>query len=200
MIAPRRQIDWQELHRQLGERLGCLSASFEANMERSQALLRERTRQLAARPGGEQAQGKTIRTLIFSTCGEKFGLPLVLASAVIPMPHVARVPEAGAGMLGIIGWRGEFAVLFDTAALFALPAIEAPLSRRVIVLQGTKPRIGLVADHVEQICTVGMDTLQPPDRLRPGHTDLFCGMNDDGVFMIEDKGLAAQLQKALTKE
>lgn len=193
------RFDWTAIHSELESRLSHLGATIESDNARVEALLRERAAQLAAVPGDANARKALRRGVVLCLGSERYALAVECAQEVITPSRTAVIPGAGAAMLGIINWRGEFVTVFDLAVLLGLtPAADAD-QRRIVVLRGEEPRLALAVDGVERIVEFDPAELQPADQLRSQRSDLFKGATDALVVLDEDRllaGLREDLQAA----
>jgi purine-binding chemotaxis protein CheW len=197
MSGSRKQFDWREIHAELERRLAHLDATIEDDAGRVDALLRERSAALAQVPRDRRDQQDLDRAIAFRLGQERYALSLDRAQEVSGLPRVAMVPGAGAAVLGIINWRGDFVFVFDLKVMFGLPADESRIDRRVIVLRGEEPRVALAVDVIEGIVGVEASALQPPDQLRVAHGDLLQGATADAVLVLAEDSLLARISEEL---
>lgn len=197
MSKPRRQIDWSSIRRDLAARLQRNAATFQDDPARVEALLRERARQLAARPPDPLARSRLQRVLLFCAAGERYAVAAAAAQEIIALPRIARTPQPDTGLLGLAAWRGEFVFVFGGGRVLC-PREEGTASPRyAIVLRGPQPPIALAVDMVERVSTLDPALLQSPERLRSGDAQLFRGATADAVFVLNETMLLTQLAERL---
>lgn len=197
MNTTRKQFDWRAIHAELERRLSHLETTIEDDADRVEMLLRERSTALAQGPRDRGAGQNLNRALVFRLGRERYALSLDRAQEVSSLSRTAVVPRAGAAILGIVAWRGEFVVVFDLKPMLGLSAEENRSDRRVIVLRGEEPRIALAVDAVEGIVDVEPLALQPPDQLRVGRAELFQGATADAVLVLAEDALLACMSEEL---
>ena len=188
-------FDWAEIHRQLEHRLSHLGSTIENDAARLQALLHERTAQLAAAPRRLEKPDQLVRALVVRVADERYALPMTCAQEVTKMPDVAIVPETGPEVLGVINWRGEFVMTFDLALLLGLAPGAG--ERVAIILRGEEPRAALAIDGVEQMAELDLSQLQPKEPLRLQHPEYFRGATGDALAVIDEDSLLARLRREL---
>jgi len=191
------RVDWKELHKELEGRLSLLGSTVENSDERVHTLLRERTAQLAAAPRVASQEKRIQRAIVLCLGAERYALAVECAREVTRLSRPAIVPEAGASMLGIINWRGEFVTVFDLALLLGVPPADDPAARRVVVLRGEEPRLALAVDGVEHVTEINLAELQPAEQLRTQRTEFFKGATADGLVVLDETTLLASLQQDL---
>ena len=197
MSGRRKQFDWQAIHAELERRLARLETTIEDDPARVEALLRERSRALAAMQREPRGSRHLDRALVFRMGRERYALSLDHAQEVTALSRTAVVPNAGAAVVGIVGWRGEFVFVFDLMPMLDLPVGEGRNGRRIIVLRDEEPRIALAADAVEGIVDVEPSALKPPGQLHVRHGAFFRGITTDAVMVLEERHLVARLTEEL---
>jgi len=188
-------FDWGRIHADLDRWLTRRDATYESNPARVQSLLRERSLRLARAPLERPGDRAQERLLVFRAGGERCGLLLENAREICRMPRLAVLPGATAPVRGIINWRGEFVVLFDTARLLGLHVDEPVTEAYAIVLRGSEPCTALAADGLDGIARLDLAGIQAAERAR--QHDLFRGLTHDAVPVLEHTRLLTRLQKEL---
>ncbi|MEX0852801.1 MAG: chemotaxis protein CheW [Bauldia sp.] len=197
MMRQRKRFDWQAIHAALDRRLSGLGSTIEDDAEAVRDLLRKRSIALAATVRDPRAQNQLTRLLVFRLGEERYALALDCAREVTGLSWSAAIPGAGPGIVGIVNWRGEFAVVFDLAPILGLPASADRAQRRVIVLRGEEPPVGLAVDAVEEIIHIDLTALTAREQLRSKHVELFRGATADAVLVLAEDTLRARLAQEL---
>jgi purine-binding chemotaxis protein CheW len=197
MTGKSARFDWKEIHKELESRLSHLGATIESDSARVQALLRERTAQLAAVPRHAGARDELRRAIVLCLGTERYALAAECAQEVTRLSRAAIVPGAGPAVVGIVNWRGEFVTVFDLALLLGLTPAEDRAARRVVVLRGEEPRLALAVDGVEHIAELNLAELQPADQLRSQHAEFFKGATTDALVVLDEVRLLASLREDL---
>jgi purine-binding chemotaxis protein CheW len=197
-MRQRKRFDWEAIHAELDRRLGHFGQTIEDDAARVRELLVARSRSLAAVARDRLGEGGLTRLLVFRLGQERYGLTLDCAREVASLSRAATIPGAGPGLIGVVNWRGEFAVVFDLAPILGRPAGEDRNGRQAIVLSGGEQIFALAVDAVEEVVRVDLEALQPPEQLRPARVELFRGATTtDGVMVLAEDALKARLTEEL---
>jgi chemotaxis signal transduction protein len=197
-MRQRKRFDWDAIHAELDRRLARAGQAAADDDERVRALLLARSRALAAVAGDRTGDSALTRLLIFRLGDERYGLTLDCAREVTGLTRAAAIPGTGRGLIGIVNWRGEFAVVFDLAPILGRPAGDARDGRQVIVLNGGEQIFALAVDAVEEVARVDLAALQPAEQLRPKQVALFRGATvKDAVMVLAEDALRARLTEEL---
>ena len=189
----RKRFDWQAIHAELDRRLAEVGHTIDDDGARIRELMLARSRALAATRDDRRVAKDLARVLTFRLGEERYGLLLDRAREVIGLSRYAPLPGSGRGILGIVNWRGEFAVVFDLAPILGVAAAADTETRRVIVLRDQEPPLALAVDAVEEVVRVDLDALQPPGELRTRQPDMFRGATRDAVLVLSEDALRERL-------
>ena len=194
------RFDWSAIHRDLEARLTRLGTTIEDDDERARALLRKRTAELAAAPRSARPRSQVARAVVLLAESERYALALECAHEVTRLTRAAVLPGAGAAIIGIVNWRGEFVTAFDLTMLLGLtPAADRAAdreSRCLVVLRG-EPLLALAADGVAHIAEIDISGLQPAEQTGAKHAELFKGSTADGLVVLDETRLLASLREEL---
>ena len=193
-----KRFDWEAIHSELERRLTQVGRRVDDDEERVRALLLARSKALAAVPRAASGDSNLTRLLIFRLGDERYGLALDSTREVVALGHAAAIPGAGPGLVGIVSWRGEFAVVFDLGPILGRPPGENAEGRQAIVLNGDEQTFALAVDAVEEVVRVDLKALQPAEQLRPTQVALFRGATrQDAVMVLAEDALWARLTEEL---
>jgi purine-binding chemotaxis protein CheW len=194
--AARKAFDWRRIHADLDRRLSSFDSRYENDPARVQSLLRERAMRLAKPPATVGALAAQARLLVFRAAGERYGLALDGAHEICRIGHMAALPGCSAAVLGMIGWRGEFAIVFDMSRLLRLAQSESHAPFAIVLRGATEPHLALAATGLDGIVR---ETAQPfaPARFESARHDLFRGVTRDAVIMLDQARLLDTLKEEL---
>jgi len=109
---------------------------------------------------------QAIQYLTFGVDEERFALPIEQVREILDLRPISRIPHAPDYVVGLMDVRGVGMLLIDLRAKFGLARVEATNRTRVIVadtaIEGTKSRVGLVADCVFEVTDLGGGAFEPP--------------------------------------
>ncbi len=113
----------------------------------------------------DEAPEEHRRLIVFEACDEWFGLPIEWVREVQPLERVTRVPNAPAGILGILNLRGRVLTLFDLAGCLGIPAGARP-NTHVVVLEFADPElhVGLAVQRIVQVRRIATAAIELPPR------------------------------------
>lgn len=122
-------------------------------------ILRARARALAQVP--EQPQtGETLEVLEFSLAHERYAVETHYVQEVHALRELTPLPGTPAFVLGIVNLRGRIVPVFDLKKFFDLPEQGLTDVHRIIVVRGTGVELGLLADVVASVRSIGIGRLQ----------------------------------------
>ena len=81
------------------------------------------------------------------------------------MQTITRVPNAPAGVEGVINLRGRVIPVLDLRTRFCLEASAPTRCSRIVVAELGEHTVGLVVDGVSEVLRVAGDAVEPPSAL-----------------------------------
>jgi purine-binding chemotaxis protein CheW len=113
----------------------------------------------------DEAPEELRRLIVFRACDDLFSLPIEWVREVQPLERVTRVPNAPAGILGILNLRGRVLTLFDLAGCLGIPRGTQP-STHAAVLDFADPElsVGIAVQRIAQVREVPASAVQPAAR------------------------------------
>jgi purine-binding chemotaxis protein CheW len=103
--------------------------------------------------------------VLFKVADAHYALP---ASEVLHMESFAgatRVPGTLPHVAGLVQIRSRVIPVVDLRVRFGLPAVEATLDSRVMVVQHEARTVGLLADSAREILHIDMALFKPPPQV-----------------------------------
>lgn len=160
--------------------------------ERARLILEERARILARPPPVEVRAADQLEVLIFALSGETHALETRLVREVGRLIDFTAVPGAPPVLLGVTNLRGEILPIFDLRRLIGIAPKGLTDASRLIVLGEEREELGLLADEVREVRTLGRDeVLDPPDALAGAGRNVLLGVTAEGVIVLDGAGLLA---------
>lgn len=103
----------------------------------------------------KRGQSETLLHLVTLQLGnEEYGVEIASVQEIIRATDITPVPGAPAHVRGVINLRGKIIPVVDLRRRFALAAVEAGESQRIIVVELGEKRIGMLVDSVSQVIKV----------------------------------------------
>ncbi len=107
----------------------------------------------------------TLPLVVFHLAAEAYGLRLEEVREVIRVGLITPVPRAPSFVDGVINLRGEVMPVVDLRTRFGLDRVEPTALSRILITSIAGVHTGLVVDAVDEVRTVGLDTLGDPPRV-----------------------------------
>jgi len=123
---------------------------------------------MTAKDAGRQAY------IVLTVAGTSYALRSRDVEHMEMVESVTRVPNAGPAVDGVVFSRGQVVPAINVRARFGFERAPYGLGTRLIVVQESGRRIGLVADEAREFVTIPDDAIQP-------RQDAIAGLNGDYV-------------------
>jgi len=161
-----------------------------ANAADRDAILRKRAEVLAQVAPTPEAPG-THDTVLTCRIGQGiYAMDPSIATEVLPMRDVARLPGGTDWMLGIINVHGRLVPIFDLGRTLELPSRGTMTRGVVIVAAAQDEEIGLRVDAIEGIRQITVTDVAPPP---PTSSVCLKGTTPDGTFLLDTPALFAAI-------
>lgn len=152
------------------------------------------------RPG----PGHEDRLLVFELDSLRFALHLRAVDEVLPSVLSRPLPDAPAGVEGLVSLRAEMLPVYNPRERFGLPTREPRVDEHLIVARTGERRVLMRVDRVVEIRDADAAG-EVPDAAGDDISQLVCGVveEEDGLLLIHDldtfltDGDKAQLRAAL---
>ena len=147
-----------------------------------QALLEKRARTLAAPRAvhDDAAAADMMDVLVFLIGDERLAMPLASIVAIIRAAVVTPLPRAVAPVYGVTAWRGRPLTVLSVGANAKL---HDALSRLIVLGDGRRAVVGLLADSVDETRVVARSALSPSQA--GARRAMTMGMTDDAVLVLD---------------
>ncbi|MDD1724616.1 MAG: chemotaxis protein CheW [Methanospirillum sp.] len=115
----------------------------------------------------------------------QFGIPTVIISHVVRMVALTPVPEAPAGIAGIMNYHGNIIPVFSLRRHFSLPERKERSSDYLLVIK-KKRTLAVIAETINQVSGLSGE-LVSPETIYPGIGGI-TGVyrSRDGIVVIAD--------------
>lgn len=158
------------------------------------ALLATRARTLAipldsAIVGTVASSGDEL--LVFRVGNEQMAVAMTDVIAIARLRQVTPLPGASAPLAGVAAWRGRIVTVLDlrvggpdTGDTIA-PDPRDEREKRMIVFGDGRTVLGLVADDVDELRTLGDGELLPAPELSAARAELVRGVTPDALVVLD---------------
>jgi purine-binding chemotaxis protein CheW len=154
-----RTIDWEAIHRRLAAVEAAISGGLTRGPEETRRILAERAR-AAARPPARPDDAQRLEVLAFTLAGDSFAVETMHVTEVCPLKDLTAVPCTPPFLAGVMNLRGRVLAVVDLRKFFDMPTSGLTELNRVIVLAGGCDELGLLADSIDGVRSLGVSDLQ----------------------------------------
>lgn len=147
-------------------------------------VLAERAR-LLARPAAEADRGADIQIVTFTLGGEAWGLEARLVWEVFRVSELARLPGAEAPVTGITPWRGLVLPVLDLRSVLGISTAALDDLRFAVVVGAERPSLGILADAVDEVRSVGESELGEPPEGVALHREHLLGVTAEALPVLD---------------
>ena len=147
-----------------------------------EALLEKRARVLAAPRAvhDDASVADMMDVLVFLIGDERLAMPLASIVAIIRAAVVTPLPRAVAPVYGVTAWRGRPLTVLSVGAKAA--SGEA-LSRLIVLGDGRRAVVGLLADSVDETRVIARSALSPAQA--GARRAMTIGVTGDAVLVLD---------------
>ncbi|WP_334184526.1 chemotaxis protein CheW [Novosphingobium sp.] len=107
-----------------------------------------------------------LEVLTFNLGEETFALEATLVREILDLLPETRVPGAAPLLGSVVNFRGKIIPIADLRLAFAMPAAEATVDSRIVVIEteaeGETFQIGIRTDKVHEVATLQRDASEEP--------------------------------------
>jgi purine-binding chemotaxis protein CheW len=129
----------------------------------------------------------------FSAAGQRYALPVESVEEVQQIVALSEVPNASAGIVGMIDLRGRIIPAVDLRRLLGLPKTEYTLQTPMVVCRAGSQPVALLVDSVEDVLGLPADCFQAPPAMHPLALKMLgVARLDDGLAYVLDAKLLLQ--------
>jgi len=135
----------------------------------------------------------------FRVAGQTYALPLENVERAVRMVAVSTVPDAAAGVLGIINIECRLAPVLDVRRIFGLPVHPYSADDRLLIMSIAGRRVCLVADEVCDV--LNLKIAQETDLPLPRSPYMAGTVHHDGdvIFLLDAVHLLAMTDAGHTE-
>ena len=116
-------------------------------------------------------------------------LEIAQIQEIIRQVKVTPVPHAPAQVSGVINLRGEVTTVMDLRRVLGLPAVASGANTQTLIVRSQGESIGLIVDHVGDICDVEAANVVPPppnvDQVDRRFIQGVCQRNTEIVLVLD---------------
>jgi purine-binding chemotaxis protein CheW len=106
------------------------------------------------------AEDQSALLVTFQIAYQQYALPLAVALEIVRLPALVALAGAPPTLCGLLNLRGTYLPVLDGRTLVGEPA-EYNLNNQIVIAGRGTPELGLLVDHVRDVCTVAAGQLKP---------------------------------------
>jgi len=150
--------------------------------------------------GDSEQELTEVQLVTFMLSGEEYGVPISQIQEIDRLSKVTKVPRAARFIEGVTNLRGEVIPVLDTRKRFDLEAKVADDRTRIIIVELSGVKTGLIVDSVREVLSLSKkDIAPPPEAIHSGIDQQFIsgiGKVDSGKRMVVLLEVAKILSKS----
>jgi purine-binding chemotaxis protein CheW len=108
------------------------------------------------------------RYLIFALSRESYGLEIRCVKEIVGMQPITELPEAPEYVKGVINLRGKVIPVIDMRLKFGKEPSAYTDRTCIIVVEIGEESVGLIADSVTEVLSIGDGSIVPPPQVSSG--------------------------------
>lgn len=140
--------------------------------------------------------------VVFVLGSEYYGLDILSIQEITRYEAPTRIPNMSSYMQGIINLRGNIIPVIDLRRKFNLGNSEVTGESRILVLNLSEQKAGLLVDAVSQVTKIGDDQIEPPQMTTVEHKYI-AGLAKKGeeiIILLEPAAILAEEQEVKAGE
>lgn len=135
--------------------------------------------------------------IVFALDDQRYALSLSAADRVVRMVAITPLPNAPAGILGVVNFQGRVIPVFNLRSRFNLPERDIALTDQLIIAHTSRRAVALVVDAVMDVCEAQNQVASGDILARVQYVEEVV-KRDDGLIFIHDLDTFLSLEEADT--
>lgn len=135
--------------------------------------------------------------VVFDVANEHYGVDIAAVESIIKIQAITAVPGAPNFVEGVTNLRGTVLPVIDLRKRFKLPRQETHKNNRIVVVDMSGAKVGMVVDAVSEVLRVPAEAVEPPSPLVSTTDTAFIR----GIAKVDDRlVILVDLAKVLSKD
>lgn len=109
-----------------------------------------------------ECDSSLLQLVTFRIGEEEFGVDILAVQEIIRLLQITPVPRAPASIEGVINLRGKVIPVVNMRSRFSLPARQATLQTRIVVMELEEKIVGFLVDAVSEVLRIPATTVEEP--------------------------------------
>jgi chemotaxis signal transduction protein len=128
---------------------------------------------------------RQILVITFVVGGALFGMETACVQEVVRLGAITPVHHAIPCVIGVMNLRGHISTVVDLAARLGLGHIDLQSDKRIIIVEWSTERVGLVVDQMQDVLSVDRDSIGPaPENVRSAQSNRMKGVFRSGEHIV----------------
>jgi purine-binding chemotaxis protein CheW len=121
----------------------------------------------------------------FMVSGSLFGMDTSMVQEVVRLTSVTPVHHAAACVIGVMNLRGHISTVIDLSARLGLGNPDLSGEKRIIIVEWSGERVGLVVDTMQDVLTIDADSIgTAPENVRSAQSHRMLGVFRHGERIV----------------
>ena len=100
--------------------------------------------------------------VVFRMGNEHYGVDIGKVEGIVNMLPITAVPDAPNYVEGVTNLRGEVLPVLSLRKRFGLPDVETTRQTRIVVVETSGSKVGMIVDEVNEVLRVDEEAIEPP--------------------------------------
>jgi len=100
--------------------------------------------------------------VVFRLGNEHYGVDIGKVEGIVNMLPITAVPDAPDFVDGVTNLRGEVLPVLALRKRFGLPDVETTRQTRIVVVEASGAKVGMIVDEVNEVLRVAEEAIEPP--------------------------------------
>ncbi|HEY4356302.1 MAG TPA: chemotaxis protein CheW [Acidobacteriaceae bacterium] len=192
MNAARKHVDWSETRQRLATIQERIDQLWTPSAEERAMTLEARARLLAREPEAAKDEAAQLDVVEFLLAYERYGIATSFVHEVYPLVDLTPLPGAPSFVLGVANVRGRIVSVMDIKRFFDLPAKGLTNLNKLIIVRKGDLEIGILADELLGVRSVGLASLEPPLPTMTGiRAEYLRGIDSERLAILDIENILA---------
>lgn len=131
------------------------------------------------------ADDRQVLVITFDVSGSLFGMETSLVQEVVRLTAVTPVHDAASCVVGVMNLRGHISTVIDLSTRLGLGQFDPDGDKRIIIVEWSGERVGLVVDKMEDVLSVDPGSIEPaPENVRSAQSHRMMGVFRSGDRIV----------------
>lgn len=123
------------------------------------------------------------QVVVFQLMEQIYGIDINSVFEIIRMESITKIPRTPRFVEGVINLRGRIIPVIDLAMRFGLGQNERTQASRIIIVEVSGQKIGMIVDSVQEVLRIPLSSVEPPPPVVNGVDAAFLR----GIAILENR-------------